>query len=373
MRIGAVYLLGMLAMGLAAVSCSTAEPGDDLDRTGYRPVPLKYATGFRLYENTTLPAEYLVEILKPGDSAAGPIYEYRLTTDESTTGIPIPVDAAALGSTTFVPYFKRLGEMDRVEGVGYAGRVMDSGFQRRLAAGEVVELVSAERVDIERVVSLGPSVYLANDFGDTDLNRLSDMGVSVMVLTEYLEPHPLGRAEWILLFGALTDRLDEAREIFGRIEEAYLDVRARVDTTVSGPRVFAGSRYGDFWYAPGGDSYLATFFRDAGGDYVFDDRRWSGNAQLDFEAALAAVADADYWGLILASDREFTMDQLRQMDPRYAALEAFEHRHVFVCNTAKVDYFGRAILEPDLVLSDLVRIFHADSSGGDYHYFHPVD
>ena len=368
-------VLAFCVIGGILWSCATPQADRTTPEGNYTPIPIRHAHGLKLWRSDVKPASFIVEILDPRDTSAGVLHRYVLSAnpDSGTSSILIPVKAAALGSTTFTPYFERIGAASRIKGVSYGDRVMDEDLKARLETGDVLELNSGERIDLERLLALGSDVFLTNDYGDVDLDRLSELGVHPLVLTEYLEPHPLGRAEWVMLFGALTGRLNEAQRVFDHIETAYREVKAAVDTSAERPRVFAGSRYGDFWYAPGGNSYLATFFHDAGADYVFADRRWSGNAQLDFEAALAAVADADYWGLILASQQRFTMDQLRAMDERYTSLRAFREGKVFVCNTSKSDYFGKAILEPQYVLQDLVRIFHGDTLGGGFRYFRPVE
>ncbi len=289
--------------------CTSPHADSARHDSDYQPIAMRYAQGLKLWKSDAEPASFFVEIIDPRDTSAGVLHRYALSV-ESDSGlsatIDIPVSSAALGSTTFVPYFERIGATASIKGVSYGDRVMDTDLKARLKSGEVQELISGDRIDLERLIALKPDVFLSNDYGDMDLDRLVGLGIPSLVLTEYLEPHPLGRAEWLLLFGALTGRLDEAQRTFDDIEGAYLSVQTAVDTSAGRPRVFAGSRYGDFWYAPGGDSYLAAFFRDAGAEYVFADRRWTGNTQLDFEAALAAVADADYWGLILASPDRFT-------------------------------------------------------------------
>ena len=362
----------MFAVVLVFCGCGSDPVTTRSESEGYSPVEIGYAKGFKLWSDTAANA-FLLEVSDPRDSSGEVLHRYNFGSHpEERSGVELPVRRLALGSTTFPPYLQRIGASSLIAAVGHGDRVMDEKLSARIRSGEIREIVSGERVDTEKLLSVNPDVFLPNDYGEADLDRIASLGIPTVILTEYLEPHPLGRAEWLLVFGALTDRLAEAQAAFREIEGAYHAAAAQVDTTAGTPRVFAGSRYGDFWYAPGGNSYLAAFFRDAGADYVFSDRRWEGNAQLDFEAALAAVSHADYWGLILASEEDFTLDQLKAMDERYASLRAFSEGKVFVCNSMKVDYFGRAVVEPHLILTDLIRIFHGNGEG-DFHYFRPVE
>jgi len=139
------------------------------------------------------------------------------------------------------------------------------------------------------------------------------------------------------------------------------------------PSAFTGSRYGDFWYAPGSDSYIAKFIRDAGAIYTFDHIEGQESAELDFEQALTTISEADYWGLVVSSEERFTSKDILEMSPLYENLKAFKDNQIFICNTAEKDYFGNAVMEPHLILSDLHQIFHPNTeTDSTFHYFKPI-
>lgn len=55
--------------------------------------------------------------------------------------------------------------------------------------------------------------------------KLEELGIPVLVDQSSYEPHPLGRTEWIKLYGALLGKEDEAERLFAE-QAAYLDEAA---------------------------------------------------------------------------------------------------------------------------------------------------
>src|SRR5690606_19450658 len=107
---------------------------------------------------------------------------------------------------------------------------------------------------------------------DADNYRtMLDGGFSVAVNGEWTEDTPLARAEWIKFSALFVGRVAEAERIFDAIASEYerlVQITAEVSAR---PLVFAGNEFQGTWYVPGGGSYLAEFFHDAGARYVWDD------------------------------------------------------------------------------------------------------
>jgi len=133
--------------------------------------------------------------------------------------------------------------------------------------------------------------------------------------------------------------------------------------------VFFGSCWRSEWFVPPGNSYMAQLIADAGGAYLFADRRGSGNITLDAEATIGIGGKAEVWGTILASPEMVTENVIASNDARILALPAFEHHRTFYGNSAESDLFGDAALHPDVLLADLRGILHPDSASTAGVYF----
>ncbi len=332
-------------------------PSEKFVNPDFQRLQIDYAQGLRIWKKAD---EYRVEIRNPRDTSEL-LETYFFTTKkvgDNSDSISIPVKTAALNSTTFIAYFDKLGEAGLVRGVTFSDRIMNENLLNQVETGKTSELISAGELDFEKVISLNPEVFMAYSYGDSDFSRIEEMGIPVVLNMEYLENHPLGRSEWIKLAGILTGKTQEAGRIFRTIESRYRDLKTKVALISSLPTIFTGSRYNAIWYAPGSESYIANYIRDAGGSYVFNNLEGAASHEIDYEVALKAISDADYWGMVTSQEEPFTMQSVLKMDAYYGEFKSFRDSNIFVCNAAKTDYFGDAVMEPDVILADMIAILH---------------
>ena len=353
-----IQRLLLLLIGFSLFGCAD-NPTIKFENAAYQKLQIDYAQGLRIWKKGN---EYRIEIRNPRDTSEL-LKSYLFTTQnvgDKSDSISIPIKTAALNSTTFIAYFDKLGEAEVVTGVTFADRMMNKNLLKQVAQNKTIELTSAGELDFEKVLSLNPDVFMAYSYGESDFSRIEKQGIPVVLNMEYLETHPLGRAEWIKLAGILTGKAEEADSIFKSIESRYRDLQTKVTGSSSYLSVFTGSRYNDIWYAPGSDSYIANYIRDAGGSYVFDNLKGAASHEIDYESALKAISVADFWGMVTSQEEPFTMRSVLKMDSYYGEFKSFRDSNIFVCNAAKTDYFGDAVMEPDVILADMIAILHPD-------------
>lgn len=326
---------------------------------GFQRMEVDFAQGLRIWKDGK---NFRVEIRNPRDTSVL-LKSYFFSPElkaQISDSISIPVKSAGLNSTTFVAYFDKLGVSDLITGVTFTDRIKNQNVTDQIAAGHTVELTSAGELDFEKITALNPDIFMAYSYGESDFSRIEKQGIPVVLNMEYLEGHALGRSEWIKLAGILTGKTQEADSIFHTIVDQYNDLKAKVAERSASPSVFTGSRYHDIWYAPGGESYIANYICDAGGTYVFNDLTGAGSHKIDYESALKAISGADYWGHVTAHDSPFTMQSILEMDEYYGTFKSFRDSNIFVCNAAKTDYFGDAVMEPEVILADMIAILHPE-------------
>jgi hypothetical protein len=106
--------------------------------------------------------------------------------------------------------------------------------------------------------------------------------------------------------------------------------------------------------------------------YCFSSTVAGENVAMDLEQVLDETARADHFGAVLAHSGSVDPVLLAGGDRRIAGMKAVSQGG-FVGNSASSDFFGRALLEPDLVLRDLRCIFHPDQCTGHVpRYFAPI-
>ncbi|MCH1576827.1 MAG: hypothetical protein L7S67_11185 [Flavobacteriales bacterium] len=268
----------------------------------------------------------------------------------------------ATWSTTHVPHIQALNVSEQWVGTGYKSRVnISEGGE----SGLPLHLGGDGGLDEEALVASGAHVLTSYPFGDPMQGVGERTGVKVMPLREYEEQHPLARAEYIKVFGWLLGQSTQADATFNGIAQRYAEAQAkgqRLATSDGSPVVFTGSEQGGLWTAPTFDGLVARLVEDAGGQYLLDQkteqsmglRRVGSNIEMELEQFAVLAADADAWGKVV-----YAPDGWYQEDAK-AALSWLnvEGKLLFHCNTAEVDYFGQAVLEPDVMLADLVALLH---------------
>ena len=111
-------------------------------------------------------------------------------------------------STSYAGYLESFGAGAAV--VGISGRNFLSDSLVRAGAREVGY---EAQPDYEGILSLRPDLVLTYTVSSAEppyLQKLRSLGIRVLVLYDQLEDHPLARAEYIRLFGALTGRRADA-------------------------------------------------------------------------------------------------------------------------------------------------------------------
>lgn len=275
--------------------------------------------------------------------------------------IEVPVETMYVDSTTALPSFVDLGVLDALRGVQSTGFITSPAVRERIDAGQIVEYAPAFEIDVEAVLDGSPDLLMTGGFDDAAYPLLRDAGIPVVANAEWLEETPLGRAEWIKFIGAFFNQEGEANSKFSEISDAYQALLADVGTVSERPRVMAGHTFFGTWFAPGGEGYVASIIRDAGGDYVLSDRKQTSSVETDIESMIDIALDADIW--IDAATRWITMRDAIAEEDRYTVFDAVKSGQVWnygkiMTEAGGVDFFERGVSRPDLVLADIVKIIH---------------
>jgi len=204
------------------------------------------------------------------------------------------------------------------------------------------------------------------------LSKVKEMGIPVIINGEYLEDHPLGRAEWIKFMAYFLGRERQADSIFHQVKVAYETSKGLTMNIQIKPTVLTGILYGDAWFMPGGQNYASTMFQDAGYRYLWDDDLSTGFIKLSFESVYERGQDADYW---IGVGSFGSMAELQNAEKRYALFKPFIDTQVYTYDARKGSTGGSEYLElgysrPDIILKDLIKIAHPDLLPDHELYFH---
>jgi iron complex transport system substrate-binding protein len=295
--------------------------------------------------------------------------------------ISVPVRRVVSMATSNIPHLTDLGGAHTIAAVDNGAYIFDEAIRQRVQTGEILQVGSGGTTNLERIIALDPDVVLITLFGPDDplQQQLQQAGIPALVVADWREATPLGRGEWIKLFAALLGRTSQGDQLFQERRDRYVELRDSVaralhEGALQAPRIVANAPWQGQWPVPGGDSFMARLFADAGGDYIWQNTGGAGSVFLDFEAVVSRGLEADVW-LHLNVDW-FSREDIRRADPRLTAFAPFQNNRIFhytrrIRQSGANDFWERGLAEPDKILADLVWILHGPETAGiDELYFY---
>jgi len=243
----------------------------------------------------------------------------------------------------------------------------------------VQELAPDGPIIPEKLANLKPQILIGYVFNIQEKNtieRIAKNHFPVIWANNHLEPHPLGRAEWIVAIGWLLGKSKESANVFKGISKEYLAIakqaaeadQEKKSTTGSNrskvrPTVMMNIPYNGQWFVPQGQSYMSQFILDAGGMPITLQPEGSGSNMVGLEKALQAMKLADIW---INTDNCNTRKCLTEMEPRVMNVKALQGNRVFNFNkklnsNGSNSYWDLGCVFPNLVLRDLYKIIQNDT------------
>ncbi|WP_177763906.1 ABC transporter substrate-binding protein [Flavobacterium sp. I3-2] len=325
-----------------------------------------YATGFNLqhYDNFS--------VLKVNNPWPNSNQKYTYVLSKNLDKIPdslskylqiqIPIQKAVVTSTTHIPSLVELGVENSLVGFPGLNYISNEVIRKKIDANQIKELDDNENVNLELVIDLQPDLIIGHSYDGENkkLENIKNAGLKIVYNGDWVENTPLGKAEWIKFFGALYDKNYEAKMAFDKIVNSYNDAKKIVENASSKPTVLSGALYQDVWYLPEGESWMAQFIKDAGGNYLWSESKGVGSISLGFETVFDKAQNAQFW----IGPGEFTSyEQMQKANPHYAEFSAFKNKNVYSYSVKKGASGGTLFYEeapnrPDLILKDLIHIFH---------------
>ena len=363
------FKIVMIGLVISLFSCSSPkEEAVEFDRKGFEKVTLDHADNFSLERKGN---EWLIHVNKPYQQAEQG-FTYLITDkrvkikpqDSIDEVVRKPVDSLICTSTTHIPSLKNLSVLNRLVGFPGTDMISTPEARKRVNSKEIMELGNNGQLNTERVISLQPDVVVGFAVSSTNatLDKISSFGIPVVYNSDWLEKHPLGKAEWVKFFGALTGKFEASVEFYNEIREEYDRLKELAQKADEPPKVIAGAMLNEQWYLPYGNSWQARFIKDANADYIYGYTEGKGSIALSFEKVFKKSRDADVW---VAPAQYTAYDKMKEDNRHYARFKAFKERNIHGFASTKgetggVLFYEQAPNRPELVLKDLIHIFHPE-------------
>lgn len=301
-------------------------------------------------EDYDMPVSYRFALVDKGSTEKTP---------EGYERVEVPITSTITMTSLQLSNFTALNAHDIIKGITGTKNLFDQDIKERVEKGEIVKIGMEGDFDTELVLAANPDLIFISPFKRGGYDAIKETGIMLVPHLGYKELTPLGQAEWIKFVALFISKEKEAETIFNGIKERYNSLKSKTETVEHRPTVFSGEMHGGNWYAVGGRNHLAQLFIDAGAEYVIKNDN-SGGVNMEFEEIYEKASDADYWRILNSYEGEFSYDALKDSEPRNELFKAFKDHKVIYCNMKQTPYYEIAPVQPDVLLADLVAIFHPE-------------
>jgi len=372
-RFGMVcFFVLFMFLGMANCSQGRKKATDSLKEGRW--LPVSEAKGFTICDFGQFRK---ITVTDPWQQSGGVNFEYYLVDRDNVIPFELkgklvirtPVERVICLSTSHIGFLSALNEIGSLKALSGAGFVSDPEVQSVVASKKVVDVGYDQGINYELILSLKPDLIMAYGVGGEVtgfINKLHDLGLNVVLNGEYLEGSPLAKTEWIKVVGAFYNKGQEASAYFSEIEKNYRAIQQKVAEVKTHPIVLTGLPYKDAWWMAGGQSNLATLISDAGGKFLWAENSSKEAFVVSLEEVVVRSAKADFW---VNCGTVNTLSELIATDSRFNAFPLVQRKRIFNNNLQVSpgggnDYWERGVVRPDLILSDLVKIFHPECDSG---------
>jgi len=343
------------------VACSfSGDAGrSELDDDDWQEVPLNYARDLKIEKGED--GTRLTVFPEGSESEQKPrtfhLVHDSTKLDYAPDAIPVPCKKIICLSSTQLAYFFELEDIDDIVGINSSRFLFHEKMNAKVASGAVKRVGKEGNFNMETIAALDPDVIFVSPFKTGGYDALRNMGIPLVPMAAYSEKTPLGRAEWIKMMALFVDKEKKADSLFQFMEERYLSLKEKASDVEDQPSVFSGKMRSGTWYVPGGDSFYAHFFRDAGAEYVIKDDE-EGAYPTGFETIYKKAAKADYWRVVHPEKRGISLEEFLEQDTRYADFKAAREGGILLCNIREKPYYEKAPVKPHVILADYIYHFH---------------
>jgi iron complex transport system substrate-binding protein len=356
-----IRLLTILLFFSIFISCKNIKEKESINLKVSTKSSIKYAKGFNIEYFET----YKKLIVNAPYQNSNETFEFILIDKNSTKkGIKTPINSIVVTSTTHIPMLELLEVENKLIGYPNTDYISSKKTRSLINTGTIKELGNEENINTELLLDLNPEVVVGFSISSNNkmFATIENLGIPVVLNGDWLEETPLGRAEWIKFFGVLFDKEKLADSIFNEIENNYLSAKNVALKSELKPTIISGGLFKDIWNLPAGDSFEATFLKDANTNYLWANSEGKGSLSLNIENVFEKGKNADIW---ISPSFYTSIFNIEKANDLYSKFKAFKNKQVYSFVNKKgekggITYFELAPARPDLVLKDLIKIAHPE-------------
>lgn len=373
-KLPALCLCALIALSAASCASLPEEAGtaDISEQLNYsHSMELRYAKEFAVdyYEEgfalITIENQDRYLVIPEGREAPADL-------EEGIIPLQQPMENIYLAASAAMDMFAALDAMDsiRFSALKPEGWYVEAA-RKAMEAGDILYAGKYSAPDYERIVSEGCSLAIENTmiYHTPEVKeQLEKFHIPVLVDYSSYEENPLGRMEWVKLYGLLAGKEEAADRALAAELEAFASVGEGEKT---------GKTVAFFYITANGEAnvrkssdYLPKMIELAGGSYIFDDlgkgdSAASSTVTMQMEEFYAAAKDADY--IIYNSTVDGELASAEELLLKSSLLENFkavQEGNVF-CTTKNL---YQSSMELGTIISDIHKMLTGEEDSMTFLY-----
>lgn len=283
--------------------------------------------------------------------------------DDSIQIIQLPLNHIYLGATAVMSLFDAIDALDHVSmtALKESGWTVENAA-KRMREGKLVYASKYNTPDYELILAQGCELAIESTmiYHTPDVKEmLEELGVPVLVDRSSYESNPLGRTEWIKLYGVLTGKEEAANAFFEKQKESVAELENYSSTgkvaaffylTTDGKVVVRSST-----------DYVPSMIKMAGGVYAFDgvvDEDGKTSVSMTMESFYEKARDADY--IIYNASIDSSVKTIEDLIKKDEVLKEFKAVKNGACYTT-----GSSMYQRTDVIANMILDFHKVFTGQD--------
>ena len=329
------------------------------DLTYESTVPLEYADQFAIYKYEG--GYSLIDMVDSDRILVVPEgKEIPDGLDDDIVVVQQPLDHIYMAATSAMALFDIIDALDTITFVGSKHWYIDSAV-KAMEDGRFIYAGKYNTPDYEMLINQGCQLAIESTMilhNPEVKEKMVELGIKTVVERSSYEDHPLGRTEWVKVYGALLGREAEADAAF-RAEVDKIQALEGLEST--------GKTVAFFYVSSGGNAvtyktngYVPTMIRIAGGEYIFSDLGLDDDSKLstvnmNMEEFYHTARDADVviYNCSIAAQLH-SMEEFLALSPVLGDLKAVKENNVW-CTTESMfqqtDKMGTIIQEMNAIFS----------------------
>ena len=306
-------------------------------------------------------------------------------------GAPAPALTGDIAGATLIDIPARtLGanedlSLNRARALGFADRIIAMGsegvyapeIRRRWESGEVM-LIGASfhgPPNFEKLLTRPPDVLFLSTASvsspSASIHRSRDLGLPAVPSVSWMEPTPLGQAEWLHLTAVFLNAESRSEAVFSQIEERYVTLSQKARAQASRPTVvwLDAARQRDQWVVPE-TNWMARLIDDAGGRSPWGRPGGAPTRTVTSEQILALGDGVDAMVTTSAGLAKPGSTGPLERAPAIRDNRFYDVHRRSLPESDAYDWYESAVVEVDQVLADFVALLHPDLAPD--HEFHHI-